>query len=620
MIQTMYFFIYLLFLIPSTYTAHIDQEKIKSIKHQALLKKLFAQKRTDIISRDSLYELDILPKEDTARTLCGFMDRTVTLCGKLFLEHSITEPITDIDELIKRQETIKKFKYNPELCDLLRAELTIIQKHEHALLAYFDTHNADHAKIDSFYFTNTYTDFANELNSSPTALDLKKNTNTVTNLAWMGSFSYVPLFLYAANNYRLIQAKKEIGDRDLTISWSTIFYNSLADPLNSFNPYLSTIPNKYALTGGDEALVCMQKQKIPLWLAYGVTFGKKIIGLGATYKTVSSMIGFLQKKEKESHQIRTTLESFCCVEESYNRISELLGLEKNTAFYISSHKKMGELLIMHKKIQESKTILENIARTLGELDAFLAIADTMQELETAEKPCCFVKFNNSPHAEITLDSCWNPLTYTEKLKKISTNSLFLGGISPTRGWVITGPHGCGKSTIMRSVAINILCSQSMGIAFAKYAELSCFDSINTYLTISEDRDKGWSTFMAEQDAAETILKKIKNSQKSFTVFDELFKGTLEKEGGKRVCDLGLKIAALPNALCMIATHAHKPTELEEKTNQIFKNYHGEIVDCGNGIFEHTYSFLPGENRWWFTDDAKRSRFIDHLALSRNKTQ
>ena len=615
--NSIYLHRFFLFLFPLTLCATTDSEKIKTIKYQSLLKKNFLAKETALITKDSLCELDVLPKEESKRTLCGFFDLTYTLCGKIFLEKIITEPITDIQLLKNRQKIIKKYKDNPELCEKIGAELATIATHEHAFLAYFDAEHADHAKINSFYFSENYSKY--DLNNSATALEFKYATSSISSLAWMSGLSYIPLFLYAANTYRLEEAEKKEADKNNSISWSTIFINSLAGPLRGYNPYISISKNKFALTGGDQAFLLMQEQKIPLWLAYGIIFGKQISAAGSTYKTARSITGFLQKKQNDTKKLCSSLESLSRIQESHNRIQELLGLEHtNSLLPTHEQKKIGALLILHKKIQESKTMLLTMARELGELDAYLAIAKSIREIEAADKPCCFVRFIDSSKAELTLDSFWNPLVHTAPDHTIISNSLSLGGESSTRSWIITGPHGCGKSTLMRSVAINILLAQSMGIAFAQSARLSCFDSINTYLSISEDRDKGWSTFMAEQEAAEKILEKIKKAQKSFTVFDELFKGTLEKEAGKRIVELGLKIAALPDALCMLATHAQAPIELETKTNQICKNYHGEIIDTHDGLFSHSYIFLPGENRWWFADDAKRSRFIEYLALSRNK--
>ena len=616
--------LFFLCFIPTIISASTEQEKIAKNRYTLLLKELFLEKTEEIIiSRNSLYELDVLPKEESKRTLCCSLDRTKTLFGKIYLETVLTNPIKNTELLYERQKKIETLLNNKELRCNIRGLLEKIATKEQALLAYFNDESADHAKLEDFYFSSRFG--LQDLNSSATALNIKQYAATCAQASAMAGLSVLPLFFYGANSYRLEQYAKPEKDKDNSLDWPTIFSKSFINPLRLYDPRITLIQEPFKKTGGDTSLLLAEEQKIPLWLAYAITYSKQSTIAFTSYKTVSRIFSFFKKEQKQEALLSTALKDITALTDAAKEIKRLLQKEyyedlffnEDTFLLEEKGSSFGTLLILHKKMQNLVLERKELVKNLGEIDAYAAIAESMDRLKKEARPCCFVTYEDAKNPTISLKNFWHPLAVTQQ-SLAATNSLDLSEASETKGWVLTGPHGCGKSTIMRSVMITILLAQSFGIAFADQAHISCFDSLNTYLAISEDRDKGWSTFMAEQDAAEEILKKIRNTEKSFTVFDELFKGTLEKEGGKRVVDLGLNIAALPHALCMMATHAELATELEQKTGALFKNYHGEIVDLGDGRFNHTYMFLPGQHSWWFHDDLKRERFIDYLGLQRIK--
>ena len=63
---------------------------------------------------------------------------------------------------------------------------------------------------------------------------------------------------------------------------------------------------------------------------------------------------------------------------------------------------------------------------------------------------------------------------------------------------------------------------------------------------------------------------------------------------------------------MLAVHSELPTELEEYTKGIYKNFHVELTENNSGQFIKTFKLIPAKNDWWFNDNLKRKRFISYL--------
>ena len=98
--------------------------------------------------------------------------------------------------------------------------------------------------------------------------------------------------------------------------------------------------------------------------------------------------------------------------------------------------------------------------------------------------------------------------------------------------VITGPNAGGKSTFIKSITINVLLSQTLGISAASNFKITPFSLINTYLNIPDVKGKE-SLFEAEMHRARDHIKmldKLDKHQFSFVIMDEIFSSTNPEEG------------------------------------------------------------------------------------------
>jgi hypothetical protein len=110
-------------------------------------------------------------------------------------------------------------------------------------------------------------------------------------------------------------------------------------------------------------------------------------------------------------------------------------------------------------------------------------------------------------------------------KKIVYNSVDL-----SKSYIISGPNASGKTTVLKSILFNILCSQQFGCGFYKnYILKQPYFVIESYINIIDTHDRN-SLFQNESIRMMNIIEKIKKcDERMFFVFDELFSGTNPKE-------------------------------------------------------------------------------------------
>ncbi|CUE73371.1 mismatch repair protein MSH8, putative [Bodo saltans] len=122
--------------------------------------------------------------------------------------------------------------------------------------------------------------------------------------------------------------------------------------------------------------------------------------------------------------------------------------------------------------------------------------------------------------------------------------------------VLTGPNMAGKSTMMRTVAINFLVAQLGGFAFGKSFHFSPIERIFTRIGARDATHRGQSTLMVELSETSDLLQ-FSNSR-SLCLVDELGRGTSTHDGYSiahaTLMHLSKPQAAAP--LVIFSTHYH----------------------------------------------------------------
>lgn len=134
--------------------------------------------------------------------------------------------------------------------------------------------------------------------------------------------------------------------------------------------------------------------------------------------------------------------------------------------------------------------------------------------------------------------------------------------------VITGPNAAGKSTYVRSIGANIICSQTLGICCAKRMVISPVSAILSYMRIRDVIGTS-SLFETEVANCSNIIKTatgIQEAGKSAVIFfDEPMHSTPPLEGEAAAYAVLEHLGGLRGIRTVVTSHYHRITGLPEKS-------------------------------------------------------
>lgn len=161
--------------------------------------------------------------------------------------------------------------------------------------------------------------------------------------------------------------------------------------------------------------------------------------------------------------------------------------------------------------------------------------------------------------------------------------------------IVTGPNASGKTTYLKTTALNIIFSQQYGVGFYSYCSLNPYQHIHSYLNIPDTSGRD-SLFQAESRRCKDILNTINENadERHFTIFDELFSGTNPTEATKSAFAFLLYLSKYDNVDYILTTHYTRICKKLEKSGKV-KNYK-MIVSYKNNKIKYTYRIKNGISR------------------------
>lgn len=232
--------------------------------------------------------------------------------------------------------------------------------------------------------------------------------------------------------------------------------------------------------------------------------------------------------------------------------------------------KFNQMLAMLRGHREDIDALVGIA---GFLETCVCILAFRKSLDTGY---CLPEFVTE--TALSMEEGYHPL-----LEEPVKNS-----ISAHRGVLITGSNASGKSTFLKTAAINAILAQTIHTCTARRYQ-SCFFHVYSSMALRDDIGNGESYYIVEIKALKRILDAAAAGKRPVLCFvDEVLRGTNTVE---RIAASTQILATLDASriLCFAATHDIELTELLEER---FDNYHFEDdVQGGDVVFN--YRLLPG---------------------------
>ena len=160
--------------------------------------------------------------------------------------------------------------------------------------------------------------------------------------------------------------------------------------------------------------------------------------------------------------------------------------------------------------------------------------------------------------------------------------------------IITGPNASGKTTQLKTTAINIIFTQQFGLGFYESASISPYTHIHSYLNIPDTSGRD-SLFQAEARRCKEILDIIDLEEESrhFCIFDELFSGTNAEEATSASFGFLKYLQKHKNVDFILTTHFVKLCKMVKNADNLqIENFKMDATVDGNNIVFH-YKLVKG---------------------------
>ncbi len=197
-------------------------------------------------------------------------------------------------------------------------------------------------------------------------------------------------------------------------------------------------------------------------------------------------------------------------------------------------------------------------------------------------------FNHSDYTYPTIASNQTTISAKElghpllRKEKLVTNDLTL---NKEEFFIITGANMAGKSTFLRTIALNLVmanCGLPVCAASFSYQPIKLISSMRTSDSLQNDE----SYFFSELKRLKFIVDQIK-TDRYFIILDEILKGTNSKdkaEGSKKF----VKKLVASKSTGVIATHDLSLCKLSEELSQVTNYYFDAEIIKDELYFDYTF--------------------------------
>ncbi|MCX7922812.1 MAG: DNA mismatch repair protein MutS [Clostridia bacterium] len=201
--------------------------------------------------------------------------------------------------------------------------------------------------------------------------------------------------------------------------------------------------------------------------------------------------------------------------------------------------------------------LKKIYETVGLLDSLISIASYRQSISYYATPD-LSKYSKDLHIQLKCLDIYHPLIKDPVVNSVEVDTPVL----------ITGSNASGKSTFIKTVAINAIYSQTIHTCLAREYS-SFYFMIFTSMALKDNLLNGESYYIAEIKSLKRILDSLNDDIPCLCMIDEVLRGTNTVERIAASSQI-LHFLSLNNCLCFAATH---DIELTTILQHFFVNYH-----------------------------------------------
>jgi DNA mismatch repair protein MutS len=480
-------------------------------------------------------------------SLLGVLDRSITPMGARKLRAWILQPLRDLTELQRRQQSVADLLQEPDLLASIRAELKSIRDIERA------TGRLSQASGNARDLVALKT----SLEQIP-ALKLElQNLIERTNfgrarppgapgvVAEEGSgLSDAALPVRLQNEIQEMPALAEklakalVDDPPLAVKEGGIFRDGFHSDLDALRQgsregknWISHLQEREIAATGIKSL----KVRYNSVFGYFIEITKSnLANVPAHYTRKQTTVGGERFVTPELKEIE----------------AKILGADEraHNLEYQLFQKLRDETLREIKPIQQT-------ADAIAALDVLCALAETA-------RLCRYCRPELNESLRLIIKDGRHPVLDQNLIEeKFVPNDSELDGEN-IRMAIVTGPNMAGKSTYIRQVALIVLMAQIGSFVPAESAEIGLVDRVFTRVGASDDLSRGQSTFMVEMNETANIINNA--TERSLVILDEIGRGTSTFDGLSIAWSVAEFLYDKIKARTLFATHYHELTKLAEE--------------------------------------------------------
>ena len=218
--------------------------------------------------------------------------------------------------------------------------------------------------------------------------------------------------------------------------------------------------------------------------------------------------------------------------------------------------------------KENRTTFNRIFKNIGLLDSMIAVASFREYLPYYSLPA----LNNEKKRSLNVKDLFHPLIGEPVPNSITEQSSVL----------ITGSNASGKSTFIKTLAINAILSQTIYTSTSKSYQANCF-MIYSSMALKDNLFDKESYYMVEIKSLLRILNRVNEDYPILIFIDEVLRGTNTLEriaASSRI----LSYLSKKNTMVFAATHDIELTQILERE---YSNYHfQERIEENEVLFDY----------------------------------
>lgn len=220
---------------------------------------------------------------------------------------------------------------------------------------------------------------------------------------------------------------------------------------------------------------------------------------------------------------------------------------------------------MLSELRKNKDILNDIYESIGILDSMIAVAS-------------FRTYLNGDYTLPVLQKKTKPYLNVEELYHPLIDDPVKNSIQEKQCVLITGSNASGKSTFIKTIALNTILAQTVHTVLGKSYEASFF-KVYSSMALRDNLLGKESYYIVEIKSLKRILDQLHGEVPTLCFVDEVLRGTNTLERIAASTQI-LYSMSNQNAICFAATHDIELTYILEKA---YSNYHFQEKIQGNEI-------------------------------------